>query len=464
MFGEPCVSHGRYGVKDDAAISSWLKEKHFIFAHDERCRFTFDIGTLASLGDLRSVESVFEAIGQFARDLRTQGGFFFFRESYDTDGLGLLNKIYNGTNVFSCSDGFREALPRISETGKSFSEEIAEVPPPWGDQGDERLLRVVLEARKEASKWGCRDPNLHVTYHYKGEPQRDYSGGRPTGVVVEDGIGNQTIVTEGCDVYKDPHLKAPWRRLWYHVDEDSAGDSSFWTLTIMAPAFFYHKDGRARKELDELIAPLHKILPTLSATLLMIGVRIVEHWTEISEYVEQFIAGRDTFLHEKRHDQLLFDDDSFTRSRQYSWVITSTGEFILMINKTISHYESLSKRLFFRRNGMMRKHRKLQAEIEAVRDVFDMQRTRATDLREGLFSASAVVESRLSTRLSQNVRLLTYVSIFYLPLAFCAVSLQIPHVITYCSLTIIFRHSGRSQTSQIRQPKPPSLLRPCWLA
>lgn len=41
-----------------------------------------------------------------------------------------------------------------------------------------------------------------------------------------------------------------------------------------------------------------------------------------------------------------------------------------------------------------------------------------------LFNASAVVESRLSTRLSQNVRLLTYVSIFYLPLAFCAVSLE----------------------------------------
>lgn len=32
------------------------------------------------------------------------------------------------------------------------------------------------------------------------------------------------------------------------------------------------------------------------------------------------------------------------------------------------------------------------------------------------------MESRSSTRLGQNVQLLTYVSIFYLPLAFCAVS------------------------------------------
>jgi hypothetical protein len=32
------------------------------------------------------------------------------------------------------------------------------------------------------------------------------------------------------------------------------------------------------------------------------------------------------------------------------------------------------------------------------------------------------MESRASTRLGHNVALLTYVSIFYLPLAFCAVS------------------------------------------
>lgn len=39
-----------------------------------------------------------------------------------------------------------------------------------------------------------------------------------------------------------------------------------------------------------------------------------------------------------------------------------------------------------------------------------------------LFNASALIESRSSTRLGQNVKLLTYVSIVYPPLAFCAVS------------------------------------------
>ena len=36
-----------------------------------------------------------------------------------------------------------------------------------------------------------------------------------------------------------------------------------------------------------------------------------------------------------------------------------------------------------------------------------------------MFNASSVIESRASTRLGENVKLLTYVSIFFLPLAFC---------------------------------------------
>lgn len=154
----------------------------------------------------------------------------------------------------------------------------------------------------------------------------------------------------------------------------------------MAPAFFYHKDGHPRREFKKLMAPLTTILPRLSATLLMVGTWLIAHWTEISEYVEQFIAGQDTFLHEKQHDQLLFDDDSFTRSRQYSWVITSTGEFILIIAKTLGHYESLTKWLFSKREhaDIMREHKTLLTDLRAVKDMFERQRTRATDLREGV--------------------------------------------------------------------------------
>jgi hypothetical protein len=152
----------------------------------------------------------------------------------------------------------------------------------------------------------------------------------------------------------------------------------------MAPAFFYHKgEYFVEADLDHLIAPLQNILPTLSKMLLVIVVRILEYWTQISEYVEQFIAGQDTFLHEDRHDRLLFDDDNFTRSRQYFWVITSIGKFIPIINETINHYKNVVKWVS-RSRDELRGHREHREKLEAVKERFETQRRRATELRDGV--------------------------------------------------------------------------------
>jgi len=119
----------------------------------------------------------------------------------------------------------------------------------------------------------------------------------------------------------------------------------------------------------------------------MIIPKIVAHWTKISDYVEHFIANQDSFLHEKKHDRLLFDDDSFTRSRQYFWAITSTGEFILIVDKTINHYKNVVKWVS-KDSDELRKHREARMKLEAIRDRFERQRERASELREGVGSKS----------------------------------------------------------------------------
>jgi hypothetical protein len=73
-------------------------------------------------------------------------------------------------------------------------------------------------------------------------------------------------------------------------------------------------------------------------------------------------------------------------------------------------------------------------KLQATRVRFQQHHKNITALRDGLFSASAVMESRASTRLggqldfphdrewltnAENVRLLAFVGIFFLPLAFC---------------------------------------------
>ena len=64
----------------------------------------------------------------------------------------------------------------------------------------------------------------------------------------------------------------------------------------------------------------------------------------------------------------------------------------------------------------------IEKEFERLREVrrrFKEHLDRINLLRDGLFNASAVIESRASTRLGENVKLLTFVSIFFLPLGFC---------------------------------------------
>lgn len=56
------------------------------------------------------------------------------------------------------------------------------------------------------------------------------------------------------------------------------------------------------------------------------------------------------------------------------------------------------------------------------------------------FAWASINESRVSTRLGHNVMLFTYVSIFYLPLAFCAVSYpsRLSRVSSYNVLTQLY--------------------------
>ncbi|ETS77276.1 hypothetical protein PFICI_11150 [Pestalotiopsis fici W106-1] len=72
---------------------------------------------------------------------------------------------------------------------------------------------------------------------------------------------------------------------------------------------------------------------------------------------------------------------------------------------------------------------------ELLLDLQDKIGGRLTDLESTIkellqieFSWAAITESRISTNLGQNVMLLTYVSIFYLPLAFCAALWAIPNL------------------------------------
>ncbi|KAI1380653.1 hypothetical protein F4677DRAFT_194030 [Hypoxylon crocopeplum] len=171
-------------------------------------------------------------------------------------------------------------------------------------------------------------------------------------------------------------------------------------------------------------------------------------WEDMRAHFNIILDSDDTTLTPQKHDELLFDDDTFSRSRRYFWAADSLEVFITQIKDAISEWENFwaarepiiraIEEVYWRRATSWHKNDPTSSEayeisnmnldgvLEQVRRLQNYQNQfeaflkKTHALRDGLFNASSVIESRAATRLGENVKLLTYVSIFYLPLAFVA--------------------------------------------
>ena len=189
--------------------------------------------------------------------------------------------------------------------------------------------------------------------------------------------------------------------------------------------------------------------------------------------------------------KLLFDDESFSRSRLYFWIIGFVMEVQPSIDDNITQWSlyqrariqplledlvskgapglnntaDLGRSTIDILKQYLEEGNQIMQDLENLKERFDAIAMSVQALRDGvrlmrsfidtlwfltwfllqLFNASALMESRSATKLGQDVQLLTYVSIFYLPLGFCAVSL-FPHSNTCDYTNCFYRLSGRSQT------------------
>ena len=170
-------------------------------------------------------------------------------------------------------------------------------------------------------------------------------------------------------------------------------------------------------------------LTQLGAEMNLIGhglEKISERWTEFQAYFDYILDSSDSLMQPAEHDNLLFDDGAFSRSRKYFWAIECLTEFDNCITDNLTQWELYkAARVPIMLNTLSRLDQvqlsftdRQYAVLQNQRESFRQKLTATKALRDALFNASAVIESRASTRLGENVKLLTFVSIFFLPLAF----------------------------------------------
>ena len=144
-------------------------------------------------------------------------------------------------------------------------------------------------------------------------------------------------------------------------------------------------------------------------------------------------------------DKLLFEDKDFTYSRRYFWAYNTLGVINDGIKSMRAAYLDTFTREFWEGRHMtlwplpdpkLPESREYLAKLEAPRQeleaaVRDLQeaydknertRTEIRSLREQLFSGSSVKESRRAIEQGDNIKILTSVSMIFLPLTFVTVS------------------------------------------
>jgi len=179
-------------------------------------------------------------------------------------------------------------------------------------------------------------------------------------------------------------------------------------------------------------------VPSMSAQVVMIhqSAIVLESMfvdvREIADYLENMLDIGDNVLYDpNEHDRLLFDDDTFSSSRKYWWAMDMLSTIRQNVEQCLLAHNEMYNDLIWPAKmttplppGLENADRRAGIAYTNLQELlkrFVTQQTRVDALRSGLFNASGVVESRASTRLGEIVKLLTYVSIFYLPLSFSTV-------------------------------------------
>lgn len=186
-------------------------------------------------------------------------------------------------------------------------------------------------------------------------------------------------------------------------------------------------------------------LTTLLAEFKDAQKRFEELYTKISKLVT---PPADFMFNGRLRDKLLFEDDEFTYSRRYFWAYQTLGALKNGIKAIMDSYEDTftdevwegkhkslwpmieedSPRNNYWRKRMHSLRKDFEKEMKGLEKLYDENddlRKEIRTLRDQLFSGTSVLESRKSVELGEvtilqghNIKLLTLVSIFFLPLTF----------------------------------------------
>lgn len=206
------------------------------------------------------------------------------------------------------------------------------------------------------------------------------------------------------------------------------------TCIQLAESYFkydpYHV--KAPKEPDSSI--FRKVQPNEPPVALFLSwISVALHhvlwrWQSAIDAVQAEIkSSRQIMFMDDRND-LMSDDPNFSLSKTYFWALQAYKLFDDTIHETIAAWKKFSEESLpglrdyrIPDDVWNRSITEINVAIAELEKKIERIRSRAEevkDLRKGLISASALFDSRTSVRQGENIRLLTYITLLFLPLSF----------------------------------------------
>ncbi len=158
--------------------------------------------------------------------------------------------------------------------------------------------------------------------------------------------------------------------------------SQFWTMLYMYPNSFEPYDNTSDFEhYDTVLSPINgRDAAGALEVMVEFSIRmVIQRWTKILEYFTWLLGHRNTLSDPDAHDSLLFDDDSFSRSRRYFWAINYLAELEISIYGNIIQLERfIGERLPYK---LLREQ---LSQLQYLRERILAQRYEAIELRDGV--------------------------------------------------------------------------------
>ncbi|KAL8711184.1 MAG: hypothetical protein Q9220_004329 [cf. Caloplaca sp. 1 TL-2023] len=366
-----------------------------------------------------------EALRTFDSDLKEQRGNDFLVVDVDSSNNSRLYRVGQeaiGSELMVSAEATRDApwsrliLYQGMTTGDSIKREF--------DSGFADPIPYFRRADANTGLWN------HIFSHLQLKRRNVTSNPYTT--------GHQGFHTTFYDIRETKDLETKEIYCPLPLDDDGATERNFemtqphWTMLVLAPGGFFNEHNTAfpmkslPKGRAQALGHCLGRLTRVGAELNLIGqglARISERWADFQSFFDYILDSGDSLMQPHEHDNLLFDDGAFSRSRRYFWAIDCLSEFENAITDNINQWELYKAALPTLMNDLDNiQYRNTERQCRVLqnqREYFRQKLASTRALRDALFNASAVIESRASTRLGENVKLLTFVSVFFIPLSFC---------------------------------------------